>query len=63
LNTKRNFWIRVIGSPVFFAAAMVFTSNTRLSWQQQILSFLTLTATYGMAMHWIDYRKHKPKAP
>jgi hypothetical protein len=39
---------------------MVFTSNTHHSWQQQIISFLTLAAIYGVAMYWIEYRKSKP---
>jgi hypothetical protein len=63
LKTKRNFWIRVIGSPYFFAAMMVFTSNTHHSWQQQIYSFLTLAATFGVAMYWIEYRKSTPNTP
>jgi hypothetical protein len=61
LNTKHNFWIRVIGSSVFFAAVMMFTSNTHHSWQQRIVSFFTLATAYGAGMYWVEYRKSKPK--
>jgi putative transcriptional regulator len=61
-NTKRNFWIAVIGSPILFATIMeLFNVNRDHTWQRRILSFLFYAIFWGGWMYWVQYRKVKPK--
>jgi putative transcriptional regulator len=61
-NTKRIFWLRVIGSPILFATIMeLFNVNQDHTWQRRLLSFLFYAIFWGGWMYWVQYRKVKPQ--